>query len=230
MQRAAVIVAGGSGLRMGGDLPKQFLPLGGVPILVRTVQAFLNWDPDIRIALVLPEPHIPYWQPLAAEWLGASQARVQTCAGGAARTASVDAGLRLIRSQLSGPCLVAVHDGVRPFVDAELLRQAFEAAAEHGASVACVPVKATLRETLPGGLSRTVDRSRYLEVQTPQTFSLDALLDCFARRPHDQFSDDAGLYESFGHAVAVCPGSYDNIKITTPEDLAVGENILRRRA
>lgn len=230
MQKAVVIVAGGAGKRMGSELPKQFLPLADKPILVHTLERFLHFDPDLTLVLVLPENHIRLWTEISQEFLTEAECvRVHTCPGGESRTASVHNGLKAIQKLIpnSVNCLVAIHDGVRPFVKKKLLQSAFDLAQEKDASVVCVPVKSSMREQLAPGLSQAVDRSRFFHVQTPQTFHLAKILKAFESRPHDLFTDDASLYDDFGGTVAICEGSYDNIKITTPEDIALGESILK---
>lgn len=240
MEAAAVIVAGGSGLRMGGEVPKQFLPLAGVPILVRSLRAYLSWDAALRVALVLPEPQIGYWREVSAPFPEVCDpARVRLCAGGATRTRSVFEGLQALEAWGAGPeAYVAIHDGVRPLVTREVIAAAFAQAQETGASVAAVPVKASLRElvelpdhqteyaNLP---SRAVDRRRFFEVQTPQVFRLGLVLEAYRQRPHDEFTDDASLAEAAGLRVLISPGRYDNLKITTPEDLPLAERLLAQQ-
>jgi 2-C-methyl-D-erythritol 4-phosphate cytidylyltransferase len=225
-KRYVVVVAGGSGLRMGKEIPKQFLPLKGKAILVWTV---INWlkQADIQgIALVLPVSQFDMWQQVAAEAM-LSDGRIHLCEGGTTRTQSVASGLACVQRLANDhPALVAIHDGVRPFVTNPMAEQAFRLAAEHGGAVACVPVKASLRRQVADGRSEAVDRSVYWEVQTPQTFRLPLILSAFHRRPHDQFSDDASLFEWAGGKVAISEGHYGNIKITTPEDLLVAEGLM----
>jgi 2-C-methyl-D-erythritol 4-phosphate cytidylyltransferase len=233
MQKTAIIVAGGTGSRMQSEVPKQLLPLGGLPILWRTVRAFLCLDAQLQLVLVLHPEVIGPWQAIVAEqgMPLPDHNRIHTCPGGTTRTASVHAGLRALQQRVADPtaCLVAVHDGVRPFASRQMLGQAYELAAEKGAAVACVPVKFSLRQQRPDGLSVPVDRSEFLEVQTPQVFGLAALLRAYDQAPHDRFTDDASLYETVtGKPVAISPGSYDNLKLTTPEDLFVAEQILAR--
>lgn len=215
---------------MGSKMPKQFLPLLDKPILVHTVEKFLHFDPQLLIALVLPENHIRLWEEISKKFLPEAEIlRVLTCPGGESRTASVQNGLHRVAQEVENVenCLVAIHDGVRPFVKKSLLQSAFNLAKEKDASVVCVPVKSSMREQTAPGISQAVDRSRFFHVQTPQTFHLAKILQAFEKRPHDLFTDDASLYDDFGGRVAICEGSYDNIKITTPEDIALGEGILR---
>lgn len=232
MQKAAVIVAGGSGKRMGTELPKQFLALAGKPILIHTLERFLNFDPTLQLVLVLPEEHLEYWEGISRTFLTKTSffQRLETCKGGPSRTESVFNGLLCVRDRLRADeeCLVAIHDGVRPFIQEGILQKAYELAEAKGASVVCVPVKSSMRERLKSGKSQAVDRSRFFHVQTPQTFQLSSIIEAFENRPHNAFTDDASLYDNFGGHVAICEGSYDNIKITTPEDIEMGESILRR--
>ncbi|MEL6670687.1 MAG: 2-C-methyl-D-erythritol 4-phosphate cytidylyltransferase [Bacteroidota bacterium] len=231
MQKAAVIVAGGRGTRMGSSTPKQFLPLSGIPILVRTLKAFLEWDEKMLVALVLPEAFLMDWYKLSSQYLRTDEAsRIFLAKGGASRTESVEAGLHLLAKEIenSAACLVAIHDGVRPFIFEKVLHAAYQMAETAGAAVVCVPVKASLRRQQEDGGSEAVDRSEYWEVQTPQIFYLAQILDAFARRPHNQFTDDASLYQAMGGRISICEGSYDNIKVTTPGDMFVAEEILKR--
>lgn len=231
MKPTAVIVAGGSGKRMRTQQPKQFLLLNGVPILVHTVRRFLGWKDSMEIALVLPEIHLDTWSRMAEKFLSEKErARVMLCTGGSSRTASVWSGLKRLKAQTSQAqdTIVGIHDGVRPFVHHDILDRAYSMASEVGASVVCVPVKASLRKNVGEEGSVPVDRSLYYEVQTPQVFQLDAICQAFEKRAHDAFTDDASLYQEFGGQVNICEGSYDNIKITTPEDLAIGLDIMKR--
>ena len=233
LQKTAIIVAGGTGSRMQSEVPKQLLPLGGLPILLRTVLAFLRHDAELQLVLVLhPEVMAP-WQAIVGQSAlpQADRNRIHSCPGGSTRTASVHAGLRTLRERVADParCLVAVHDGVRPFASQQMLQEAYALAGEKGAAVACVPVKFSLRQQQPDGTSTPVDRAAFLEVQTPQVFGLAALFDAYVRAPHDRFTDDASLYEAVtGKPVAISPGSYDNLKLTTPEDMFVAEQVLAR--
>ncbi|MCI4671532.1 MAG: 2-C-methyl-D-erythritol 4-phosphate cytidylyltransferase [Bacteroidia bacterium] len=228
----AVIVAGGSGKRMGASQPKQFLPLEGKPILIHTLERFLNWNAELEIALVLPSDHSETFLQMGNQYLEKDLlSRVHLCKGGKSRTESVWSGLSFLFGHVSQveDCLVAIHDGVRPFVSEKVLEHAFQLAEDEGAAVVCVPVKASLRQKGKDGNSVAVDRSEFVEVQTPQVFHLVRIYKAFTQRPHDNFTDDASLYQNQGHKVVIAEGSYDNIKITTPEDLSVGKEILLRQ-
>ncbi|MEL6195054.1 MAG: 2-C-methyl-D-erythritol 4-phosphate cytidylyltransferase [Bacteroidota bacterium] len=224
----AVIVAGGSGTRMGSDIPKQFLPVGGRPILVHTVKKFLSYQENLLIKLVLPAAGMTYWENHCKQYFSHTETgRIQLVEGGSSRIASVENGLSAI-SQVDGHTWVAIHDGVRAFVNHEMIQSSFDIAREKGAAVCCVPVKSSIRETSSSGKSKAVDRSRFLHVQTPQTFSLSKIKQAYVSRPHDDFTDDASIYEAVVGPVSISQGSYDNIKITTPEDMFVAEALMKK--
>ena len=216
---------------MGSNIPKQFLELKGKPILVHTVEKFLNFSDELKVALVLPETHFETWKKLSGPFLTPEQqSRVKLCAGGNSRTESVYKGLRTLLNWLGedADAYVAIHDGVRPFVSHTVMENTFKDARQYGASVVCVPVKASLREKTGAASSQAVDRSRFFEVQTPQTFSLKAIIDAYDNRPEGIYTDDASVFQAVGGNVHITEGIYDNIKITTPEDMFVGEKILER--
>lgn len=231
MQKAAIIVAGGTGTRMKTKLPKQFLPLRGVPIIVHTLGKFLDFDENLKIVLVLHAESAKLWEDLAMHYFseGEMQDRIKCCSGGDERSSSVFNGLATLHAWLDNPedCVVAIHDAVRPFVTQAMLEEVYSKAESYGGAVCCVPVKSSVREITPDG-SRAVDRSRFLHVQTPQTFQFKKLFEAYRERPHDNFTDDASLFEAMGGNVIIAQGSYDNLKLTTPEDIFVAENILRK--
>lgn len=214
----AIIVAGGKGLRMGGPLPKQFMCVGGRPILMRTIDRFREALPGVSIVLVLPREQQELWRGLCREH--AFDAGCPVADGGATRFHSVLNGLRLIPAGAQG--IVGVHDGVRPFASVATIRACYEAARLSGAAIPVTSVVETLRHT--GG--HTVPRSDYRLVQTPQAFSLDVLRRAYAQPYRDAFTDDASVVEASGHEVTLVEGNPENIKITTPFDLAVAEAVL----
>lgn len=220
MKKYAIIVAGGKGLRMGGELPKQFIPVAGRPVLMRTLDAFHAFDPAIEIILVLPRDHQPYWQELCREYQFAVPHRIAD--GGATRFHSVQNGLALVDE---AEALVAVHDGVRPFVSAEVIEACYREAEAHGAVVPVIPVVETVRHLLPEG-SETVPRDAYRLVQTPQTFSASLLRRAYEQPFCEAFTDDASVVEAFGHAVHLVEGNRENIKLTTPYDLIVAKALV----
>ena len=217
----AIIVAGGSGTRMQSQLPKQFMAVGGKPVLMHTLQRFRDFSPDIQIILVLPESQMAAWEILCREH--GFQVTHRTVAGGKTRFLSVGNGLARITD---GNGLVAIHDGVRPFVPVSVIAASFAAAAAHGTGIAAVACKDSIRQ-LAGTQSVALDRGQIRLVQTPQTFRVGLLRQAFENAPHTDFADDASVAEAAGHAIHLVEGSYRNIKITTPEDLLVAEVFAR---
>lgn len=227
----AIVVAGGKGLRMGADLPKQFLPIGGKPVLMRTLEAFESAIPGIHIILVLPADQQDFWRELCLRHSFTLTHSIAT--GGETRFHSVKNGLNSISPDppsVREESLVAVHDGVRPFVSADVIRRCFDAAHDHGAAVPVVSVVETLRQLVPqtqgGAESLTVDRSLYRLVQTPQTFQLQLLQRAYEQPYRDAFTDDASVVEALGHPITLVEGNRENIKITTPFDLAVAKALI----
>ena len=216
-----IIVAGGKGLRMGSDIPKQFLPIGGKPVLMRTLERFREYAADLQIILVLPKAQQDYWQNLCQEY--AFDIDYQLADGGETRFHSVQHGLALIPDDVEG--VVGVHDGVRPFPSIEVIRRCYETAREAKAVIPVIPVVETVRH-LEGDGSVTVPRDEYRLVQTPQTFDIQ-LLKAANRQPYnDGFTDDASVVESYGHQITLVEGNRENIKITTPYDITVAEAII----
>ncbi len=223
MNRHVIVVAGGKGLRMGADVPKQFIPIGGLPVLMHTINAFRTCDATIDIILVLPESQFDYWHELCREYGFDVECRL--AAGGRTRFHSVQNGLALIDGDDG---LVAVHDGVRPFVTAEFITACFEGAEREGAVIPVTDVIETLRRKNADGTSRMVPRSDYCLVQTPQVFRADILKQAYRQDYSEAFTDDASVVEAAGYAVALVGGSRNNIKITTPSDLVIAETLLSR--
>lgn len=221
MNKYVIIVAGGKGLRMGGELPKQFIPVEGRPVLMRTLDAFHTSDSSIEIILVLPHDHQPYWQELCREYQFTVPHRIAD--GGATRFHSVQNGLALVDAP---EALVAVHDGVRPFVAHEVINRCYQDAEQYGAVVPVIPVVETVRHLLPEG-SETVSRDDYRLVQTPQTFRASLLRRAYEQPFCEAFTDDASVVEALGHAVHLVEGNRENIKLTTPFDLIVAQALLR---
>lgn len=220
MKKYVIIVAGGKGLRMGKDVPKQFLLLQGKPILIRTIERFVEYDPSISIILVLPKDQQEYWASLCKEHRFNYPHRIAD--GGETRFHSVKNGLQWVE----GDGWVAVHDGVRPFVSCRTIDACFQEAAASGAAIPTLPVIETLRESTATG-SRTVDRNRFCTVQTPQVFTAALLKEAYKQPYTDAFTDDASVVEAAGHAISLIPGNRENIKITTPFDLQTGETLCK---
>jgi len=216
MKRSMIVVAGGSGSRMGADIPKQFLPLFGLPLLMHTLKNLHGIDHSMKMILALPIDHLPQWEALCEEH--AFHVPHVTVAGGKTRFQSVQNALKAIVDE----DLIGVHDGVRPFVSKEVVENCFKAAEQCGAAVPVVPVVQSLRR-VDGDLSEAVDRNAFRSVQTPQCFRREVLLEAFANAPHDLFTDDAAVVESNGHSIALVDGSSENIKVTTPLDMRLAE-------
>lgn len=216
-----IIVAGGKGLRMGGEVPKQFLPIGGKPVLMRTLERFREAMPELQIILVLPKAQQDYWQQLCREHQFAVE--YQLADGGQTRFHSVQNGLALVPDDAQG--VVGVHDGVRPFVSAEVIRRCYEAASTHKAVIPVIPVVETVRH-LQGAGSVTVPRDEYRLVQTPQCFDIQLLKAANKQPYNDGFTDDASVVESYGRPITLVEGNRENIKITTPTDLKVAKVLI----
>ena len=217
-----LIVAGGRGTRMGGPQPKQFLELAGRPVLMHTLEAFDRWDASARLIVVLPEDQIDTWKRLCEAHVFGRIHRV--VAGGETRFHSVQNGLGAVASD----GLIAVHDGVRPLVAPSVIAACFAAAADGGAAVPVVPVVESVREIDADGDSRPVDRTRLRVVQTPQVFRADVLRAAYCLPYDPRFTDDASVVEASGVAVRLVPGNRENIKLTTPMDLLLAEQLMRR--
>ncbi|GHU76859.1 2-C-methyl-D-erythritol 4-phosphate cytidylyltransferase [Bacteroidia bacterium] len=217
-----LIVAGGKGLRMGNELPKQFIPLEGRPILMHTLERFNQWDASADLLLVLPREHRSYWEMLCRELNCTIPHRIAD--GGETRFQSVQNGLALVDE----PGLVAVHDGVRPFVSAEVITACFEEAEQNGAAIPVVPMIDSIREQYAEGKSRPVDRRRYLAVQTPQVFRSSLIKEAYRQPYISAFTDDASVVEALGVEIHTVAGNRENIKITDPLDLLMAEALLRK--
>ena len=220
VNKYAVIVAGGKGLRMGGDIPKQFLPIDGKPILMHTIEAFRKALEGVGIVLVLPAQQQDYWRKLCEQHGFHSPELIAN--GGETRFQSVRNGLALLPDD--GDAVVGVHDGVRPFVSTETIQRCYKAAAEGKAVVPVVPVVETVRQILPDGRSITRPRDEYRLVQTPQTFPLALLKEAYRQPFSEAFTDDASVVEALGKEITMVEGNRENIKITTPSDLKLIHN------
>ena len=220
MKKYAILVAGGKGLRMGQELPKQFISVGEKPILMHAIQAFYQAEENITLILVLPKEQTEYWQALCE--LHCFKVPVLIAEGGSTRFHSVRNGLKLIEEE----GLVAIHDGVRPFVSAKVIRDAFAAAQEYGGAIPVVDMIDSLREVDGPDVSRPVDRERFKLVQTPQTFRT-SLIRAAYEMPYDKmFTDDASVFEAAGNKIHCIAGNRENIKITTPFDLLIAEALI----
>ncbi|MDO4159626.1 MAG: 2-C-methyl-D-erythritol 4-phosphate cytidylyltransferase [Prevotellaceae bacterium] len=216
-----VIVAGGKGLRMGTDIPKQFLPVNGLPVLMRTIRRFREYDNALNIILVLPKHQHEYWFSLCNKYNFDVEYRVTD--GGETRFHSVKNGLSLIPDNEIG--VVGVHDGVRPFPSVDVIRKCYDEARISKAVIPVTPVVETLRHIRSENVSVTVPRGDYRLVQTPQTFDIQLLKQAYNQPYVDAFTDDASVVESFGKEVTLVEGNRENIKITTPFDLKIAETL-----
>jgi 2-C-methyl-D-erythritol 4-phosphate cytidylyltransferase len=217
MKKTAVIVAGGSGIRMGTDVPKQFLHLKGKPIIWHTVQQFIYAYYDIQIVLVLPAS---YLQEAATYFDAAQLAHIQFVEGGATRFESVKNGLQAVKE----PGVIFVHDGVRCLVSSELIRKCYEEALIHGSAIPAVTATDSIR-LISGESHHVVDRNLVKIIQTPQTFLSSVLLPAFEQPYQPSFTDEATVVEAAGHSVRLIEGEYSNLKITRPQDLIVAESL-----
>lgn len=212
MKKWAIIVAGGKGLRMGSPTPKQFLEIDSKPIIARTIERFLEFDKDINLIVVVPEDQKPTWLKIKEKHF--VDQKITLAIGGSTRFESVKSGL----AQIEGDGLVAIHDAVRPYVSGETIEKSFLSAQQFGSGIAAVALKDSIRK-IEDGHSEARDRNTYRLVQTPQTFRVAEIRMAFATVANTDFQDDASVYEAAGFKVKLVDGSYENIKITTPDDL-----------
>jgi len=209
-----IITAGGKGLRMGSDIPKQFLPISGIPVLMRTIKRFREYSKELQIILVLPKAQQDYWKQLCQKYN--FQEEYLLADGGETRFHSVQNGLNLIPNNETG--VVGVHDGVRPFPSIEVIKRCFETARTAKAVIPVTPVVETLR-FVPE--NKNVLRSDYRLVQTPQCFDINLLKKANQQPYSEKFTDDASIVEAIGQQVTMVEGNRENIKITTPFDLTI---------
>jgi 2-C-methyl-D-erythritol 4-phosphate cytidylyltransferase len=223
MKKVAVIVAGGSGTRMGSTLPKQFLLLKDKPVLYFTLNTFLQAYPDMQIILVLPVDYMEMGREIIDAWFDAD--RVRVTAGGDSRFQSVKNGLQLIEEE----SIVFVHDGVRCLLTTDLIHRCYETALQTGSAIPVVPCKDSVRLVHAEG-NEAVDRNAIALVQTPQTFHSKILIPAFQIDYKDKFTDEATVVEAFGLKLTLVPGEESNIKITRPEDMLLAEKLLETRS
>jgi 2-C-methyl-D-erythritol 4-phosphate cytidylyltransferase len=218
MQQTVLFVAGGSGTRMKSTIPKQFLEISGLPVLMHTIKRFLEFNATINIRIVLPEPMFDFWEKLCTKHN--FEVKHTLYPGGKNRFQSVKNGL----NDLCPKGLTGIHDGVRPLVSIETIRRCFKEAETSGAAIPVVDVIETLRET-QGEKSVTVDRNKFKLVQTPQVFHNQLLIKAYQQNFSESFTDDASVVESLGHPVSLVEGNRENIKITNPLDIKLAETL-----
>ncbi|MCL2362652.1 MAG: 2-C-methyl-D-erythritol 4-phosphate cytidylyltransferase [Defluviitaleaceae bacterium] len=223
MQVSVIIAAAGNGRRLGGDKPKQFQLLGGRPVLAHSLELFNRLAFIHEIYVAIPGDYISHTQEIISRY-GITKVR-KILPGGANRAESVNLALK----QLSNTDIVLIHDGARPFASEELIKTVVDVAASYGAAVAGIPLTDTIKETDDSGkVITTPDRSRFWQVQTPQGFTYDVITKAYTQGCLSQVTDDSTLVENMGQAVQMVKSHPGNIKITTKEDLLLGELILRR--
>lgn len=222
MRKYAIIVAGGSGSRMGGSLPKQFLMLKGKPVLYYTLSVFLEAYADLQVVLVLPVDFTDMGQEIIDAYFDKS--RIRITAGGDSRFQSVKNGLALVEEE----SVVFVHDGVRCLLSADLIRRCYEKAAETGSAIPAVPSSDSIRLLDEEG-SMAYDRNKVMLIQTPQTFHSKIILPAFQIDYKDKFTDEATVVEAYGMKVSLVEGEETNIKLTRPIDLLIAERLLDER-
>lgn len=222
MKKYLIVVAGGKGLRMGGEMPKQFQLLGGKPVIMITLERLYAMDPLMQLILVLPAEHTELWMQLCKEH--GFTVPLLLAQGGATRFHSVQNGLAQVDD--IEDALVGVHDGVRPFVSPKVVEDCFREAWIHGAAIPMIELQDSLRHIVGGyGVTEVVPRDRYRLVQTPQVFKLSVLRRAYEQRFTESFTDDASVVEASGVQVVAVEGNPENIKLTTPFDFMIAKTV-----
>ena len=219
MKLYALIVAGGSGKRMNAGIPKQYLELAGKPVLMHTLERFKAFDNAIEIITVLPENQLRFWGELQKKY--SFDVPHTLVKGGKARFFSVRNGLKFVES----PGLVAIHDGVRPFVSVDTIKRCFETAEKLGNAIPVISPSDTLR-MISGEENKTINRLQVKQVQTPQVFNTDLIKNAYLQEYMPEFTDDATVLERTGVKINLVDGNRENIKITNPEDLVISTALL----
>ncbi|MEZ4721345.1 MAG: 2-C-methyl-D-erythritol 4-phosphate cytidylyltransferase [Flavobacteriales bacterium] len=222
MKNSIVIVAGGKGSRMNSELPKQFMLLSDVPVLMHTLERFAQAIEDIHIVLVLPKDHISFWKGLCQQM--DFDLHHEVVEGGKERFDSVKNGLTACPNE----GVIGVHDGVRPLLTEELILRCYTEAAKYGSALPVVPITQSLRK-MDGESSYAVDRKGMLNVQTPQCFGAEQIKAAYNQPFTPAFTDDATVFEAAGNAIHLVDGEETNVKITTQADLKIAEAILGLR-
>lgn len=221
MQKYIIIVAGGTGTRMNNAVPKQFIELKGKPVLMHTLEKFFNAIPEIKIILVLADQLNDEWGILCKKYNFTIPLTLTN--GGETRYQSVKNGLALVPEN----CIVGVHDAARPLITEQLIINLFETAKQKGNACPAIPVTETIREVIDGN-NRSVDRTNYFIIQTPQCFHSSLLKKAFLKPYQSTFTDDASVLEAMGEKINLIEGDRENIKITTSQDLIIAEALLER--
>ncbi len=219
MFKYAIVVAGGSGKRMGSEIPKQFLEINDLPVLMHTLNTFHDFDEEVKIVLVLPSDQVDYWRELCTKHNFTIKHHITT--GGSTRFDSVKNGLAIVDT----PALIGIHDGVRPFVSPDTLKRCYHHASVLGNAIPVLDAFESVR-VVDEEKSKALDRSTIKLVQTPQVFKSDLLLKAYEQEYNPLFTDDASVVESNGSTIHLVAGNRENIKITTPLDMVLGEAFL----
>ncbi len=222
MEQHLIIVAGGIGSRMKNDRPKQFIDLKGTTILIRTLQAFLQYNPNISTVISVHRNYKTYLENLL-EKTGMNLPNIKITFGGDTRFESVKHGLKTIASETG---IVGIHDAARPLVSQQTIKNCFETAAMRGNAVPCVPVNESLRK-ISNNINASVNRNEYKIVQTPQCFQLAAIRKAFEQPYSTSFTDDATVFEAAGGSIVLVEGNEENIKITSPHDLLIAAALVQ---
>jgi 2-C-methyl-D-erythritol 4-phosphate cytidylyltransferase len=218
VEKTVIVVAGGKGLRMGGEIPKQFFLLNGLPILMRTINVFTLTFPEIKVILVLPENQVEYWRSLCQDHQFTTDHQIAF--GGETRFHSVKSGLSHVKDGLVG-----IHDAVRPLVSEQTIKVCFEKAEKTGNAAPVMPINDSIRK-VDESKNQIANREAYRIIQTPQVFHTSIIKDAFSQPYDASFTDDASVVESNGIAVNLVPGNFENIKITRPSDVKMAEFLL----
>lgn len=220
MKKYAIIVAGGTGSRMQGEVPKQFMLLNSKPVILYSIEAFHSFDPLIQIILVVHPDYLALWEQLTKEFK--ISIPFQVVMGGKTRFDSVKNGMKLIKED----GFVAVHDAARPVISAEFIRNLFSAASTFGSAIPAIPLYDTIREIV-GDTSHQADRTFLRAVQTPQVFKVSELQRAYTQPYQPNFTDDGSVMEAAGFSIHLTDGKQANIKITHLQDIAVADILIK---
>ncbi|WP_317899647.1 2-C-methyl-D-erythritol 4-phosphate cytidylyltransferase [Aurantibacillus circumpalustris] len=218
-----IIVAGGVGSRMKSDRPKQFIDLGGEPIIVRTIRCFLNYNSQIQIIISVHKNYKAHLEGLI-EKFNLKNSSIKITFGGETRFASVKNGLDLITNEAA---IVGIHDAARPFVSLQTIHNCYETALSKGAAVPCISVNESMRK-ISNNVNNSVNRNEYKIIQTPQCFLVSKIKSAFQQEYSHAFTDDATVLESIGEKIILVEGNEENIKITSPHDLLIAKALLAK--
>jgi 2-C-methyl-D-erythritol 4-phosphate cytidylyltransferase len=222
MEKIAIIVAGGTGTRMGDKTPKQFIEINNKPVVIYSFEAFYHYDKSVKFILALHSDYFSLWEKIIRKY--PHYKNIEIVKGGKTRFNSVQNAVRIIREE----ALVAVHDAVRPLVSIDTITRCYETARIKGCAVPCMEVSESLRELIPSG-SKPVDRNKIRIIQTPQVFRSDILINAYRQRYSAKYTDDSTAVENAGYKITLTKGNRYNIKITTKEDLIFAETLLAKR-